>query len=90
VSAVRTQSGAIGYVGAPYANLAGVRVLAIDGALPSAETIAAGRYRFYTTIHAMTSGQPSPVLSRFLSFAESRRELLHAAGFLTIFETKRP
>jgi len=89
VNAVRTQGGAIGYVGVPYAKLEGVRILAIDGAAPTAEQIAAGHYRFYTTIHAVTAGQPSPLLSRFLSFAESRRELLHAAGLFTIFETKR-
>jgi phosphate transport system substrate-binding protein len=89
VNAVRTQSGAIGYVGVPYAKLDGVSVLGIDGAPPSAEAMAAGRYRFYTTIHAVTAGPPSPLLSRFLSFAESRRELLHAAGLFTIFETKR-
>jgi uncharacterized membrane protein SpoIIM required for sporulation len=88
VAAVRDNRGAIGYVGLAYANLDGVRTLAIDGSQPDAEGIASGKYRFYTTIHAVGSAPPSPVVSRFLSFAESRREMLHDAGFLTIFETK--
>jgi phosphate transport system substrate-binding protein len=89
VNGVRTQPGGIGYVGMPYAPLDGVRILVIGGAQPSPEAIASGRYKFFATIHAVTAGPPPPIVSRFLSFAESRRELLHAAGFYTIFETKQ-
>ena len=88
VAAVRDNRGAIGYVGLAYASLDGVRTLGIDGSQPDADGIASGKYRFYTTIHAVGSAPPSPIVSRFLSFAESRREMLHDAGFLTIFETK--
>jgi phosphate transport system substrate-binding protein len=88
VDAVRSQRGGIGYVGMPYAKLDGVRIVSIDGAQPTADAMASGSYRFYTVIHAVTMGPPPPLVSRFLSFAESRRELLHAAGFYTIFETK--
>jgi phosphate transport system substrate-binding protein len=89
VEAVKRQPGAIGYVGVPYAKLEGTKILALDGAQPSADTIASGAYKFFTTIHAVTLGQPTPRASRFIAFAESRRELLHAAGFYTTFETKR-
>jgi len=89
VAAVKGQRGAIGYVGIPYAKLDGVRTLALNGAPPSAEGIASGAYTFFTTIHAVTLGQPGPRTSRFIAFAESRRELLHVAGFYTAFETKR-
>ncbi len=87
VGAVREIRGAIGYVGLAYADLDGVRVVAIDGVGPSAATIASGKYRFFTTIHAVTAAQPASRVSRFLSFATTRRELLHEAGFYTIFET---
>jgi len=89
VDAVRAQRGGVGFVGIPYAKVGGVRILSIDGAQPTADAIADGTYKVYTTIHAVTPGQPPPRVSRFLSFAESRRDLLHAAGFLTIFETRR-
>ena len=89
VNAVQSQPGGIGYVGTPYVKLDGVRILSIDGAQPTADAMASGSYKFYAVIHAVTLGPPPPPVSRFLSFAESRRELLHAAGFYTIFETKR-
>ncbi|MBC5810300.1 MAG: substrate-binding domain-containing protein [Candidatus Eremiobacteraeota bacterium] len=90
LQAVRTTRGSVGYVGLPYArDPAGVRVIAIDGALPSAETIAAGRYPFYTAVHAVTTGLANVTQSRFLSFFETRRDTLHEAGFLTIFEARR-
>ena len=89
VNAVQSQPGGIGYVGTPYAKLDAVRILSIDGAQPTADAMASGSYKFYAVIHAVTMGPPPPNVSRFLSFSESRRELLHAAGFYTIFETKR-
>jgi uncharacterized membrane protein SpoIIM required for sporulation len=88
LDAVRETRGAIGSVGLAYAPAERVTVIAIDGALPTAEAIAAKQYRFYSYVHVVTAGPATMLASRFISFAETRRELLHKAGYLTVFETK--
>jgi phosphate transport system substrate-binding protein len=59
--------GAIGYLGLSVLTSA-VRVIAIDGQLPSLANIVAGRYIFWSYEHMYTLGDTSPLLSAFLDF----------------------
>jgi phosphate transport system substrate-binding protein len=85
--AVRATKGAVGYVGLPFTSTDGLVVAAIDGEMPTAEAVASRQYRFYSYVHAVTQGPPSTAVSRFLSFAQTRRETLHRAGYFTVSET---
>src|SRR5450432_1153339 len=56
----------VGYVGLAYAKAAGIKVMAIDGAIPSAQTVHAKTYPYARPTFYYTNGEPSGVAKEFL------------------------
>lgn len=75
--------GAIGYIGLP--NLtSGVHEVAINGLLPTLETIKQQQYTFWGYIHMYTSGPDSALKVAFLTFllSTSVQQQAHNLGYL--------
>jgi phosphate transport system substrate-binding protein len=93
VRTVRTTPGAISYAAFTATKLLkndelsaveGITELAVDGAAPSEENVAAGRYQFWTYEHGYTNGVPHKDLSRFLAFVQTNRTLVRQFGYIPI------
>ncbi len=48
-----------------------IRPLALDGVTPTLQTLAAGRYRYFKTLHLVTGRNPSPLARDFVAFIRS-------------------
>jgi phosphate transport system substrate-binding protein len=64
---VANTPGAIGYLALSYLD-SSVREVAIDGKLPTVDTIQSGKYAFWGFEHMYTIGQGSPAMGSFLSY----------------------
>jgi phosphate transport system substrate-binding protein len=72
------------YVDGAFTAIDGVRELSIDGARPTEEDIAAGRYPFWSYEHAYTNGSPGRQASRFLALVETNAEAIRDLGFIPL------
>ncbi len=85
-SRVRTTAGAIGYVGLGFQE--GVKILAIDGIMPTRQTVANGTYPVARPLFLFTNGYPKlgSVVHKFVSFylTEKGQELVEAKGFVPL------
>lgn len=83
---VRTTAGAIGYVGLGFQE--GVKILAIDGVMPTRQTVANGTYPIARPLFLFTNGYPKlgSVVHKFVSFylTEKGQELVEAKGFVPL------
>jgi phosphate transport system substrate-binding protein len=61
-----------------------IRVLALDGVRPTLVSLAAGRYRYFKTLHLVTGPKPSPLARDFVAFIRS------AAGQAVLDRTGNP
>lgn len=76
----------IGYVGLAYMEAAGIKVLPIDGATPSKESVIAKKYPFARPTFYYTNGEPTGEAAKFLDFtlsAEGQR-IVSQVGFVPI------
>lgn len=48
-----------------------IRPLALDGVVPTLQSLAAGRYRYFKTLHLVTGHNPSPLAKDFVAFIRS-------------------
>ena len=84
---VKTTSGAIGYVGLGFVD-DNVKALAIDGIMPTRETIAKGNYPIGRPLFLFTNGYPKlgSVLHEFCIFylSEKGQEIIEAKGFVPV------
>jgi phosphate transport system substrate-binding protein len=48
-----------------------LKPLALDGAAPTLESLAAGRYRYSKTLYLVTGRDPSPLAKEFVAFIRS-------------------
>lgn len=84
---VQTTPGAIGYAGLGFVD-ATVKALAVDGVMPSVETVLDGTYPMARKLFMYTNGEPAPDghVARFLSLARSPRgrELVEDIGFVPV------
>ena len=48
-----------------------IRALALDGVTPTLQSLAAGRYRYFKTLHLVTGRNPSPLAKDFVAFVRS-------------------
>jgi len=48
-----------------------LRSLALDGVTPTLQSLAAGRYRYFKTLHLITARNPSPLAKGFVAFIRS-------------------
>lgn len=76
----------IGYVGLAYLKASGVRPVAIDGVLPSAETIRSKRYGYMRPTFYYTAGEPQGEAKAFVDFTLSPRgqAIASQVGFVSI------
>jgi len=85
-SRVRTTAGAIAYVGLGF--LEGVKVLPIDGIMPTRQTVGNGTYPVARPLFLFTNGYPKlgSVAHRFVTFylTEKGQELIEAKGFVPL------
>ena len=76
----------IGYVGLAYINAAGVKVVAIDGVLPSKEAVLAKKYAYARPTFYYTNGEPSGETAKFIEFTlgDTGQRIAEKIGFVPI------
>jgi len=76
----------IGYVGLAYVGAAGIKVIAVDGVLPSAKTANDGSYTLARGLNCFTNGSPSGAAKKFLDFAltEPGQKIVASTGFVPV------
>ncbi len=76
----------IGYVGLAYIHAEGVKVIAIDGVLPSQETVVAKKYPFARPTFYYTNGEPSGEAAKFIEFtlSDAGQAIAGKIGFVPI------
>lgn len=75
----------IGYVGLAYLEAPGIKVIAIDGALPSKEAVLAKKYPYARPTFYYTNGEPSGEAAKFVEFTHSPegKAIIEKVGFVT-------
>jgi phosphate transport system substrate-binding protein len=76
----------VGYVGLAYIQAEGVKVVAIDGALPSKETVLAKKYPFARPTFYYTNGEPSGEAAKFIEFtlSDAGQRIAAKIGFVPL------
>jgi phosphate transport system substrate-binding protein len=76
----------IGYVGLAYTKASGVKVMPIDGAIPSAKTVQAHSYPYARPTFYYTNGDPSGLAREFLNFTLSSpgQKTVAQTGFVPV------
>jgi phosphate transport system substrate-binding protein len=76
----------IGYVGLAYIKAAGIQVVAIDGVLPSKETVLAKKYAYARPTFYYTNGEPSGEAAKFVEFtlSDAGQRIAEKIGFVPI------
>jgi phosphate transport system substrate-binding protein len=76
----------VGYVGLAYISLPGVKVVAIDGASPSAASVKAKKYPFARPLFYYTNGEPQGEAAKFVDFTLSPKgqETVAKVGFVPV------
>jgi phosphate transport system substrate-binding protein len=86
VSEVAKNPNGIGYVGLAYIHEPGIKVLAIDGLLPSPETVLAkeNKYLLSRPTFFYTNGKPSGEAAKFIAFVKSAdgEKIVEKVGFV--------
>ena len=83
---VGNNANGIGYVGLAYSKAHGVKVVPIDGAIPSKETVLAKTYPYARPTFYYTDGEASGVLKEFIDFtvSEPGQKIVEQVGFVPI------
>lgn len=83
VSTVASTPGAIGYAGLGYVT-SSIKVLSIEGVMPSKKTIQSGEYPISRTLHMYTNGKAKGNVKLFLDFVLSPagQKIVEAQGFV--------
>ena len=76
----------IGYVGLAYTNASGVKVMPIDGALPTVQSVHAKTYPYARPTFYYTNGEPNGLTKEFLDFTISKagQKIASQVGFVPI------
>jgi phosphate transport system substrate-binding protein len=76
----------IGYVGMAYTKAAGVKVVSIDGATPSVQSVQNHSYPYWRPTFYYTNGEPSGTAKEFLDFTLSSvgQKIVNQVGFVPI------
>jgi phosphate transport system substrate-binding protein len=85
-SEVGKNANGIGYVGLAYSNAGGIKVMAIDGVLPSAQNVHAKTYPYSRPTFYYTNGESSGATKEFLDFTLSPagQRIVSQVGFVPI------
>ncbi|VAX23526.1 Phosphate ABC transporter, periplasmic phosphate-binding protein PstS (TC 3.A.1.7.1) [hydrothermal vent metagenome] len=89
VNAVSKDKNAIGYGGLSYAE--GVKVVKVNGILPSPETVSDGSYPVSRSLYQYTIGKPKGLAKKFIDFELSKdgQKLAIKAGYVPLPEPVR-
>jgi phosphate transport system substrate-binding protein len=76
----------IGYVGLAYIQAEGVKVMPIDGVLPSKETVLAKKYAYARPTFYYTNGEPAGEAAKFIEFtlSDQGQQIAAKIGFVPI------
>jgi phosphate transport system substrate-binding protein len=76
----------VGYVGLAYINTPGIKVIAIDGVLPSKETVLNKKYAYARPAFYYTNGEPSGEAAKFLAFtvSDEGQKIAEKIGFVPL------
>ena len=86
VAEVAKNPNGIGYVGLAYIKAKGIKVAAIDGAMPTQESVVAKQYPFARPTYYYTNGEPTGEAAEFIEFTHSKKglELAAKVGFVPV------
>ena len=76
----------VGYVGLAYTKASGIKVLAIDGATPSKESVLGKKYPYARPTFYYTNGEPSGLAKEFVDFtvSDAGQKIVEQVGFVPI------
>src|SRR5947207_505716 len=85
-SEVGKNANGVGYVGLAYTKASGIKVIAIDGALPSVQSVHAKSYPYARPTFYYTNGEPTGLAKKFLDFTISAagQKIAAQLGFVPI------
>ena len=83
---VAKNANGVGYVGLAYTKASGIKVVPIDGATPSKESVLAKQYPYARPTFFYTDGEPSGVAKEFVNFtvSEGGQKIVDQVGFVPI------
>ena len=76
----------VGYVGLAYTKASGIKVIAIDGALPSVESVQKKTYPYSRPTFYYTNGEPAGLAKAFVDFTcgPAGQKIVESVGFVPI------
>src|SRR5438309_10118151 len=85
-SEVSKNPNGVGYVGLAYTKASGVKVVAIDGAMPSKESVLGKTYPYARPTFYHTNGEPSGLAKEFVDFtlSDAGQKIVAQVGFVPI------
>ena len=85
-SEVSKNPNGVGYVGLAYTKASGIKVVAIDGATPSKESVLGKKYSYARPTFYYTNGEPSGLAKQFVDFtiSDTGQKIVEQVGFVPI------
>ena len=85
-SEVSKNPNGVGYVGLAYTKASGIKVVAIDGATPSKESVLGKKYPYARPTFYYTNGEPSGLAKEFVDFtiSDAGQKIVEQVGFVPI------
>jgi phosphate transport system substrate-binding protein len=85
-SEVGKNANGVGYVGLAYTKASGIKVVPIDGATPSKESVLAKAYPYARPTFYYTNGEPSGIAKEFVNFtlSDAGQKIVEQVGFVPI------
>lgn len=82
---VAKNANGIGYIGLAYIHAEGIKVVSINGVLPSKETVLSKKYPYARPTFYYTNGEPHGEAAKFIEFALSTegQKIVEQVGFIT-------
>ncbi|MBK9991698.1 MAG: phosphate ABC transporter substrate-binding protein [Verrucomicrobia bacterium] len=86
VSEVAKNPNGIGYVGLAYIHAEGIKVIPIEGAIPTKESVIAKKYPYARPTFYYTNGEPSGEAAKFVDFtlSDEGQKIVEKVGFVPI------
>ena len=83
---VGKNSNGVGYVGLAYTKAGGIKVVSIDGAMPSKESVLGKAYPYARPTFYYTNGEPSGLVKQFVDFtiSDAGQKIVAQVGFVPI------
>src|SRR2546430_8911333 len=83
---VGKNSNGVGYVGLAYTKAGGIKVVSIDGAMPSKESVLGKAYPYARPTFYYTNGEPSGLAKQFVDFtvSDAGQKIVEQVGFVPI------